>query len=268
MPTPTEIYKILSRKHGLRINSQSANYLADLLKEDPQYKSNIDLIATEYVALHGNSVIELETLQDLINTVLQKQSIHSKMDVDNELSLNEISKYLAVLDTFKTPNYTYNQKSKSFLLDTTKKPLIAPASIKSLQLRNRYDLLKQRLLRNEEFRKPNFAADSRSYFEITPIKQLKGKPPGRYLLFGMLTQIEEGLIHLEDPDGLIQLEFAENLHQGTGLFCKNCFVMVQGEYTADAVIKNSLVFQSRNHWHATTGNTRGFIVSIFNLELR
>jgi DNA polymerase epsilon subunit 2 len=44
-----------------------------------------------------------------------------------------------------------------------------------------------------------------------PIIHLKGKKPGSYLLFGMLTQIEEGKLHLEDPDAFIQLLFDTNV---------------------------------------------------------
>jgi hypothetical protein len=40
---------------------------------------------------------------------------------------------------------------------------------------------------------------------------LKGKKQGQYLLFGMLTQIEDGKLHIEDPDAFIQVQFSENV---------------------------------------------------------
>jgi DNA polymerase epsilon subunit 2 len=44
--------------------------------------------------------------------------------------------------------------------------------------------------------------------QITPIKNLTGQRPGSYLLFGMLTQMQEGKYHLEDPDAYIELDFS------------------------------------------------------------
>ena len=67
-----------------------------------------------------------------------------------------------------------------------------------------------------------------------PIKNLNGKPQGTYLLFGMLTQIKEGIISLEDLDSNIELIFnSEFLMKGPGLFSWNSFVLVHGTYTED-----------------------------------
>jgi DNA polymerase epsilon subunit 2 len=69
---------------------------------------------------------------------------------------------------------------------------------------------------------------------ITPIKNLNGKPPGSYLLFGMLTQMKEGLVFLEDLDSSIELILAKNtLMKGPGMFTCNSFVLVHGDYTDD-----------------------------------
>lgn len=43
-----------------------------------------------------------------------------------------------------------------------------------------------------------------------PIKNLNGRQAGRYLLFGMLTYMKDGL-YLEDPDASIALDFAKNV---------------------------------------------------------
>jgi DNA polymerase epsilon subunit 2 len=78
--------------------------------------------------------------------------------------------------------------------------------------RDRFDLIKQRVLRTELFRPPPqtmlkmAAARKQQYQKITPIVALKGCKPGRFTLFGMLTVMADGKWYLEDPDTLIELE--------------------------------------------------------------
>jgi DNA polymerase epsilon subunit 2 len=96
-------------------------------------------------------------------------------------------------------------------------------------------MLKQRILRHPSFRKPTYTSDNDSYFQITPLSNLKGKPVGRFLVFGMLTQLEDGKLHLEDTDGSIELKFKDELKQSEGVFTLNCFVLVEGIYDQSGV---------------------------------
>ena len=57
----------------------------------------------------------------------------------------------------------------------------------------------------------------------------------------MLTQIQEGKTHLEDPDAYIELIFDQNCERGSGIFTRNCFVLVQGYYTEDASFRVTLM---------------------------
>jgi DNA polymerase epsilon subunit 2 len=110
---------------------------------------------------------------------------------------------------------------------TEPKRLFANAEEKASLFRDRFELIKQRLLRNEAFRPPSFAAGYSTYFHITPISHLKGKPPGRFLLFGMLTQMQQGKVHLEDPDAFIELEFPQSVRYSVLTFidvgCNDCW---------------------------------------------
>jgi hypothetical protein len=54
MRNQQEIYKILSRKHGLKLTSDAAVYLNELFKDLTDFKvlvQNLDFIAREYVLL-------------------------------------------------------------------------------------------------------------------------------------------------------------------------------------------------------------------------
>ncbi|KAI8899654.1 DNA polymerase alpha/epsilon subunit B-domain-containing protein [Globomyces pollinis-pini] len=235
--TKQQIYKIISRKHGLKVSSDAIQYLVELFEDsdNSQLMENIDLIIKEYVLQEGGGKsIEKSPLELVVETLFKKQNLNQFVDQETE-NLEGISQYFKVLDTFNLPQYSYRQDDKSFYLDKSDRSLLATADKKSTLYRNRYDILKQRFLRNEAFRMSNFSADKDSYFKTTPIIHLKGKPPGRYLLFGMLTQIEERLLHLEDLDACIQVDFATNFQKGVGIFTRNCFVLAQGEYTADGI---------------------------------
>jgi DNA polymerase epsilon subunit 2 len=50
--------------------------------------------------------------------------------------------------------------------------------------------------------------DSDSYLKITPIKSLIGHDNEQFLLLGMLTQIEEGKVYLEDNDAHVELDLS------------------------------------------------------------
>ncbi|RKO84072.1 DNA polymerase alpha/epsilon subunit B-domain-containing protein, partial [Blyttiomyces helicus] len=121
--------------------------------------------------------------------------------------------------------------------------LLASAAAKASVYRDRYDLIRQRLMRLDAFQPQGRDADNDEgdYFKITRIKDLQGSPTGQYLLFGMLTQMEEGKYHLEDPDAYIELDFSRKKDQGTGLFTLNCFALVEGYYTDERIFRVSVL---------------------------
>ncbi|RUS31919.1 Pole2 protein [Jimgerdemannia flammicorona] len=52
----------------------------------------------------------------------------------------------------------------------------------------------------------------------------------------MLTQLQEGKVHLEDTDGNIELDLSA-CKTGTGLYTDNCFVLAEGTYTDGDVFR-------------------------------
>ncbi|KAJ1554511.1 DNA polymerase epsilon subunit 2, partial [Nowakowskiella sp. JEL0078] len=126
---------------------------------------------------------------------------------------------------------------------TEKVGLFCDAIVRTEVFRDRFDVILQRIQRNENFRPPPVLAMSDSeYFEITPIKSLVGGKLGdSFLLFGMLTQMEEGKFHLEDKDSTIQLEFINELDQTVGLFTQCCFVLMEGVLLENKVFEVRMV---------------------------
>lgn len=90
------------------------------------------------------------------------------------------------------------------------KPSIAGSSeSRAMFLRDRHNIIKQVVLRNENFSPPAFAGrDRENYLKLTSTKNLLGRSGGRFLLFGMMTRSPEGKLCLEDLDGVVPLDIS------------------------------------------------------------
>jgi DNA polymerase epsilon subunit 2 len=75
---------------------------------------------------------------------------------------------------------------------------------------------------------------SNGLIKITPIKSLIGHDNEQFLLLGMLTQIEEGKLFLEDNDAYVELDISRCVSH-LGLFTDNCFILVEGVYGDDHI---------------------------------
>lgn len=140
-----EIFKVLSRKHGLKINSEALELLAtafvSLTAEALQ--PNIDLIAQQFCLLFPDShMIEYQPLKQTINQIMANRSLEE--DLNNEsLGLDGCSKYLWIGDTFAVQPYDFKVET-GFIAAEKETALIGDANLKQKGFKRRYDLLLQR----------------------------------------------------------------------------------------------------------------------------
>lgn len=90
-------------------------------------------------------------------------------------------------------------------------PLSVSASPESriLAMRDRLDIIKQCILRNEHFAPSTIPSrDREKLVTLKSTKQLLGRPDQRFLLLGMLTHNKEGKMCLEDADGSVVLDYS------------------------------------------------------------
>lgn len=93
--------------------------------------------------------------------------------------------------------------------------------------------------------------------QLTSIKNLLGRQGGHFLIFGLLTRLQDGALYLEDLDDKVELDLSdavralsssqENIEADaagiveqtpeSGLFTEGSFVLVDGDYTADSVFR-------------------------------
>lgn len=134
------------------------------------------------------------------------------------------------MDAFDTPRVQYDNVRKTFYTVPHKRPLHGSAEQKGDLLRDRFQLLHQRMLRNDLFSPPAVSAGphiKQDYYKITQIESLIGTP-GHKCIFGMLTSMVEGKYHIEDPEAFVEVDISE-AQITSGLFTENCMVLAEGE---------------------------------------
>lgn len=102
-------------------------------------------------------------------------------------------------------------------------------------MRNRYNIIKQVILRNDHFSPSTIPSRDREHLlTLRSTKQLLGRAGERFLLFGMLGHSKEGKLCLEDHEGSVQLDFSQLDQPSEGLFTEGAFALVEGDYTDEA----------------------------------
>lgn len=128
----------------------------------------------------------------------------------------------------------------------TKKPsLMPPASHKTMVFRNRYNVIHQRLLRNESFQTSAVASARSSstkrhdpghqFHKITPLANLLGRHGSHHMLLGMLTVLPTGSLAISDLTGSIKLDLtqAQSIPEDSAWFAPGMIVLVDGVYEED-----------------------------------
>ncbi|RDL37544.1 DNA polymerase alpha subunit B [Venustampulla echinocandica] len=174
----------------------------------------------------------------------------SSLDVDgeDEDGLKDPRKWLKVIDAFEQPRLVYNVGKKHFDRDPSKPSLLPQASHKTQVFRNRYNLIHQRLLRNESFQtsaleisktsskrsSSNFGATQQSY-KLTPIANLLGRNRTNHMLLGLLTIAPTGTLAINDLTGSIALDLthAKPIPEDGAWFAPGMIVLVDGTYEED-----------------------------------
>ncbi|KAI1331774.1 DNA polymerase alpha/epsilon subunit B [Xylariaceae sp. FL0255] len=167
-------------------------------------------------------------------------------DPDDE-GLNHPRNWLKVIDAFGQPRMLYNNTKKHFERDPSKPSLIPPTSHKTTLFRNRYNVIHQRLLRNELFQSSSVAMNkgppslnrsssslltSQQTHKITPIANLLGRHGTHHMLLGMLSVLPAGGLAINDLTGTINLDLshAVSIPEDSAWFTPGMIVLVDGVY--------------------------------------
>ncbi|KAF5637437.1 DNA polymerase epsilon subunit 2 [Fusarium tjaetaba] len=169
----------------------------------------------------------------------------SGLGVDEEQDESETSDpraWLKVINAYDQPRFIYNVGKKHFEKDTATPSLLPPASHKTTVFRNRYNVIHQRLLRNETFQSSAVSSSrkqslSRSLsnqhsLKLTPIANLLGRHGSSHLLLGLLVVLPTGDLAISDLTGTIALDLSQAvaIPDDSAWFCPGMIVLVDGVY--------------------------------------
>ncbi|TIC26068.1 hypothetical protein E3Q11_03186 [Wallemia mellicola] len=234
------ILKIFTKKHSLSLTPQSLGFLVNLAQTYNLNATNLssisDSLALAYLKQDDcTSIVDVDVLQKVyLNLQLNYAGGMNILDNDDYVNEDEIDprNYLKIVDAFHMPRYNYTVDNKSFTKQPTQSVAGSPASLSQLWL-DRYNIIKQIILRNEFFSPPSTinasSHDRDKYMKITSTKNLLGRLNQRFMLFGMLSQTVDGRHALQDPDGVVVLDLDDAV-PGEGLFTEGSFVLVDGMY--------------------------------------
>lgn len=122
-----------------------------------------------------------------------------------------------------------------------------PASHKTTLFRNRYNVIHQRLLRNESFQSSTVAntkavpalkrsnsssLTTQQSYKITPIANLLGRHGSHHMLLGLLSALPTGNLAINDLTGTISLDLAHAvaIPEDSAWFTPGMIVLVDGVY--------------------------------------
>ncbi|KDN48053.1 hypothetical protein RSAG8_03069, partial [Rhizoctonia solani AG-8 WAC10335] len=144
--------------------------------------------------------------------------------------------YLHIINAFDMPWWTFNSERKAFEKNPNKPGIGGSPTSRAQFLRDRYNIIKQVVLRNEHFSPPAVPGKDRdSYLKLTTTKNLLGRAGQAFMLFGMLAHSPDGKLVLEDLEGRVELDI-RNTGPCEGLFTEGSMVLCEGIYTDEETL--------------------------------
>ncbi|GAA5853296.1 hypothetical protein JCM8547_000275 [Rhodosporidiobolus lusitaniae] len=215
--------KVFQQKYSLQLAPGVIGWLENLvqhfeLQDEDEIVNTFEHLVKGCVGsgsgLDGPSKITSELLEETYEKLIVSAETNDTGDGE-EIDPTQM---LKIVDAFDMPAWRWDEVRGAFDKAKTA-PTLAPGALsKSRYLRDRFNIIKQIILRNEHFCPPPVVGPDRTdYMKLTTIKNLLGRQGGHFLLFGLLTRMEDGEFYLEDLDDKVKL----NLSQATpesGLF--------------------------------------------------
>ena len=167
-------------------------------------------------------------------------------DNEEDSQVPDPRRWLKVVGAFDQPRLTYNVNQKHFEAARSSPSLLPDPAQKTQLFRHRYNLIHQRLLRNESFQtsavpttRPNSLqrsastiASAQQAYKLTPIANLLGRNGSNHLLLGLLTISPAGVLTISDLTGSITLDVqhARPVPEDGAWFSPGMIVLADGMY--------------------------------------
>ncbi|KAL8874141.1 MAG: hypothetical protein Q9174_000479 [Haloplaca sp. 1 TL-2023] len=251
-----EAAKTWKRHGGGVIVAGESNDLADVLRNvqgsivggrvDHQRTSNRHEAASLEQGLPTRAQLRLEGLnRDDSQASVRLTSLDIE-DGESSAHSKDPRSWLKVINAFEMPRFVYNASQKHFQAAGKRASILPDPSRRTALYRDRYQLVHQRLLRNEAFQTLTVAisrskSSQRSSsemvmpqqaYKLTPIANLLGRPGSTHVLLGLLGTSPTGELMISDLTGSITLDLqhARPVPEDGAWFTPGMIVLAEGLY--------------------------------------
>lgn len=216
--------------------------------EKPSFQSGLSRSSSfAFGASDGDVTILEDRPKDLGRDDSQTSLGMSPFGVEDEATsgTRDPRRWLKVVGAFDQPKLTYNVNQKQFEVANTASSFLPDPSHRTHLFRHRFNLIHQRLLRNESFQTSPVATARigtlqrsssigtvQQAYKLTPIANLLGRSGSSQLLLGLLKISPTGTLTLDDLTGSIALDtqHARPVPEDGAWFTPGMTVLVDGVY--------------------------------------
>lgn len=285
-------FRNLTKKHNLTVTSSALGGLATFIgkycgsgwREEGLAEKVLDEVAKQWKRESGGIILDdgqdkrlqkiLKSLEScmsggkvdaaklsrsnsLVSTDASEQPSFQREDSFLEVQdedLEDARAQIKVVSAFSQPRLQYSTTKKTLETITSTPSLLAPVHHKTASFRNRYNLVHQRLLRNEAFQTSTFTrhsslsrsasaqTSSSAAYKLTSVSALLGRSGTSHLLLGLLAYTPAGNLALTDLTGSVVLDvsMARPIPEDGSWFCPGMIVLAEGTYEDDGSNNSNL----------------------------
>lgn len=178
-------------------------------------------------------------------------------EADDNDKVKDPRQWLRLIQAFEQPRLWYNWTQKHFEVVGKAASLFPDPSQKTQLFRHRYNLVHQRLLRNESFQTsplsssgtrrsnqmPTDITSVQQAYKLTPIANLLGRNGSNHLLLGLLTISPTGNLVIGDLSGSIALDtqHARPIPEEGAWYTPGMVVLVDGIYEEEGAVSVPII---------------------------
>ncbi|KAL5530699.1 DPB2 [Sanghuangporus sanghuang] len=238
-PLQTTIIKGF-RKYSHALGPEALQFVEEICMETwpeedlPEVERFVERLAKEYNQQDDAVMkVTLPILQRVFHNMQEKEE--RKFEGAEEILDPE--EHLFFVDAYEMPLWHWSQSRSTFEKSPNSPTISGTADSRILATRDRHDIIKQTILRNDHFSPSTLPGKERDrLLNLRTTKQLLGRAGERFLLFGLLCYSKEGKLCLEDAEGKVELDFSQMEIPSEGFFTEGCFALVEGDYTEEETL--------------------------------
>ncbi|KAM4066075.1 DNA polymerase alpha/epsilon subunit [Hirsutella rhossiliensis] len=273
-------FRTFTKKHSLTLTSSALQELASFIgrhcgsgwREEGLAERVLEEAARSWKNRNGGVIVDgsSKQLHDILKTILDARDgdeVNTRLglrpttltredsnasfgisglgvqeEADDDEEANDARTWLKIIDAYEQPRLVFNVGKKHFERETAQPSLFPPASHKTAVFRNRYNVIHQRLLRNEAFQTSTVSSSrqrslqrslsNQQSLKITPIANMLGRHGSSHMLLGQLVVLPTGDLAIGDLTGAIALDLSQAvaIPEDSAWFCPGMVVLVDGVY--------------------------------------